>query len=131
MEDIKNSLVKDDKQSNNKEKLSFKNLKKIRKDLMSFAEDEILDIKKSNKDINIASFVHQEVIAPSKYTIISKKLNRFNSQNYDNKIVPVEEKVTTDKSNNKNNNNGEAKMIKMIKMKYLLRIFPKMMNNLK
>ncbi len=109
MEDIKNSLVKDDKQSNNKEKLSFKNLKKIRKDLMSFAEDEILDIKKSNKDINIASFVHQEVIAPSKYTIISKKLNRFNSQNYDNKIVPVEEKVTTDKSNNKNNNNGEAK----------------------
>ena len=109
MEDIKNSLIKDDKQSNNKEKLSFKNLKKIRKDLMSFAEDEILDIKKSNKDINIASFVHQEVIAPSKYTIISKKLNRFNSQNYDNKIVPVEEKVTTDKSNNKNNNNGEAK----------------------
>ena len=111
MSEIRDKLTKDEKNkgyNKDKEKLSFKNLKKIRKDLMSFAEDEILDIKKSKKDINVASFADQE-LAPCKYSITTKKLNRFQSQNYDKKFEPVEEKVPKEKCNKNEEKKGENK----------------------
>ena len=82
------------------DKPSFKNLKKIRKDLMSFAKDEILNIKKSKKDISVASFEPQEHIAPSKYSMTTKKLQpQSQKKNYNSNFEPVEEKNKIKKDN--------------------------------
>ena len=61
---------------------SSNNLKRIRKDLMGFAKEEILNIKKSKKDINIANFEEKEIIAPSKYSLTAKhlKIDSFKHQ---------------------------------------------------
>ena len=70
---------------------SFKNLKKIRKDLMSFAKDEISNIKKSKKDISVAHFEQKELIAPNKYSVTTKKLAQSHKK-YNSNFEPVEEK---------------------------------------
>lgn len=109
MSDLKES--KEDKNVEKNSKQSFNNLKKIRKSLMSFAKDEILDIKKSKKDINIANFENQEIIAPSKYSLTTKALNFHYTKSYSENIEPVQEKVINNKNGdnkgNKNDNNNE------------------------
>ena len=82
-------------------KSSFNNLKKIRKDLMSFAKDEILNIKKSKKDISIANFEEEELIAPNKYSLTTKALKIQNNKNYNSNIEFVEDKSDSKKNDNK------------------------------
>ena len=91
-------------------KLSFKNLKKIRKDLMSFAKDEILNIKKSKKDISIANFEEKELLAPSKYSLTTKDLKIQNTKNYKSNIESVEEKIIGESksSNSKKKDNKDS-----------------------
>ena len=84
------------------DKSSFKNLKKIRKDLMSFAKDEILNIKKSKKDISVAHFEQKEYIAPSKYSVTTKKLLPQSQKKFNSNFETVEEK-----NNNKNNDKNK------------------------
>ena len=76
---------------------------------MSFAKDEILDIKKSKKDINIANFENQEIIAPSKYSLTTKAIHLHYTKKYSENIEPVQEKVINNKNDdnqgNKNENN--------------------------
>ena len=85
-----------------KSKSSFKNLKRIRKDLMSFAKNEILNIKKSKKDINIANFEEKEIIAPSKYSLTNKKLEIPSNKHFSKEIEPGEEKVEKIKKKQEN-----------------------------
>ena len=90
----------------NESKSSFKNLKRIRKDLMSFAKNEILNIKKSKKDINVANFEEEkEVIAPSKYSLTTKKLQFHSNKQFTKDIEPVEEKIESHKKKEENNKN--------------------------
>ena len=90
----------------NESKSSFKNLKRIRKDLMSFAKNEILNIKKSKKDINVANFEEEkEVIAPSKYSLTTKKLQFHSNKQFTKDIEPVEEKIENHKKKEENNKN--------------------------
>ena len=94
------------------DKSSLKNLKKIRKDLMSFAQDEILNIKKSKKDISVAHFEPKEYIAPSKYSVTTKKLQPQSQKKYNSNFESVDETNKVKKNdkeekveNNKNVNN--------------------------
>ena len=91
------SKLNKEKESNKSNKIqdkpSFKNLKKIRKDLMSFAKDEILNIKKSKKDISIANFEEKELIAPNKYSLTTKALKIQSTKSYKSNIETVEEKI--------------------------------------
>ena len=104
MSKAENHLNIEDKSLNRKKgKYSFNNLKRIRKDLMTLAKDEILDIKKSKKDVTVENFVDQEIVAPSKYSLTTKGINLHFTKNYSNKFETVEEKIT----NNKYHNNGE------------------------
>ena len=70
---------------------SFKNLKKIRKDLMSFAKDEILNIKNSKKELSVVHFEQKELISPNKYSVTTKKLTQ-SQKKYNSNFEPVEEK---------------------------------------
>ena len=97
-----NILPKDE----NKSYSSFKNLKRIRKDLICFAKNEILNIKKSKKDINVANFEEEkEVIAPSKYSLTTKKIQLHSNKQFTKDIEPVEEKIENDKKKEENNKN--------------------------
>ena len=79
---------------------------RIRKDLMSFAKNEILNIKKSKKDINVANFEEEkEVIAPSKYSLTTKKLQFHSNKQFTKDIEPVEEKIENDNKKEENNKN--------------------------
>ena len=90
----------------NKSYSSFKNLKRIRKDLICFAKNEILNIKKSKKDINVANFEEEkEVIAPSKYSLTTKKIQLHSNKQFTKDIEPVEEKIENDKKKEENNKN--------------------------
>ena len=91
-------------------KQSFKNLKKIRKDLMSFAKNEILDIKKSKKEISVANFDKKEYLAPSSISLTTKKLDINSSKKYSSHFEIVEEKLSNKKSKEiKDDNNKEDK----------------------
>ena len=73
-------------------KSSFNNLKRIRKDLMSFAKDEILDIKKSKKEISIENFDKTESIPSNKFSLTTKALTIQNPKNYKSNIESIKEK---------------------------------------
>ena len=60
---------------------------------MSFAKDEILNIKKSKKEISIANFENKEFIAPSRYSLTTKYVKTQSYKNYKSYIEPVEEEV--------------------------------------
>ena len=123
MQDIKYQSSKENRGKENDEKdnisprneggirQSFKNLKKIRKDLMSFAKDEILDIKKSKKEISIENFEKKELIAPSSISMTTKKLEIRNSKKYNSNFEPIEEKKQNkiNKEIKDDNNNKEDK----------------------
>ena len=101
----------------NKTESNFKNIKRISKNLISLAKNEI---KNSNKNINIAKYEsNKDFLAPSNYTISKKEIV---SQNYssfkpcDSKKDQTEEKTqnnekknckTNIENNPKINNNGE------------------------
>ena len=67
-------------------------LKNIRKDLMSFAKDEILDIKKSKKEISIENFDKTESIPSNKFSLTTKSLTIQNPKNYKSNIESIKEK---------------------------------------
>ena len=89
------------------EKSSFKNLKKIRKDLMSFAKNEILNIKKSKKDFNVANFEEKEVIAPSRYSLTSNKFEFHSFKRYEQDIETVKEIIPQNKINEDTHKNDK------------------------
>ncbi len=98
MSEMKNQLNNVDKHVNKTQgKLSFNNIKKIRRDLINLAKDEILDIKKSKKDVTIETFINQEIIAPSKYSLTAKDINLNCNKKYSSKFETVEENVKNDK----------------------------------
>ena len=98
MSEMKNQLDNVDKHVNKTQgKLSFNNIKKIRRDLINLAKDEILDIKKSKKDVTIETFINQEIIAPSKYSLTTKDINLNCNKKYSSKFETVEENVKNDK----------------------------------
>ena len=102
----KNNKEEIDISPKNESKSSFKNLKRIRKDLMSFAKNEILNIEKSKKDINVANFEEEKgVIAPSKYSLTTKKLQFHSNKQFTKDIEPVEEKIENHKKKEENNKN--------------------------
>ena len=60
---------------NNTNNSTFRKIKRISKNLISLAKDEISDIKNSNKEINIAKYEsNKEFLAPSSYTLAKKDL---------------------------------------------------------
>ena len=79
---------------------SFKVLKRIKNDLMSFAKDEISEMKKSNQSIKVESYQNKEIIAPSKFSLYTGKVfNEKNNQKFtESKIIKIEEK--SDSNNN-------------------------------
>ena len=92
---------------NNTNNSSFRKIKRISKNLISLAKDEISDIKKSNKDINIAKYdSNKEFLAPSSYTLAKKQLadqpaiKNMSSFKPHSKFESIQEKE-------KNNNNNE------------------------
>ena len=92
-EDKDKELENTENDEKKKESTSQKNIKRIRKHLMSFAKDEILNIKKSKKEISIANFENKEIIAPSRYSLTTKYVKTQSFQNYKSYIEPVEEEV--------------------------------------
>ena len=60
---------------------------------MSFAKDEILNIKQSKKEISVANFEEKEFLAPSKYSLTTKTLKIDSNKNYKSDIETVEENV--------------------------------------
>ena len=109
MSDQKDNINNEDKEivnSENNEKItestSQKNIKRIRKHLMSVAKDEILNIKKSKKEISIANFEHKEFIAPSRYSLTTKSIKIQSNKTYKSNIEPIEEKVKNEKKDKKN-----------------------------
>jgi hypothetical protein len=103
----------------NKTQSNFKNIKRISKNLISLARNEI---KNSNKNINIAKYEsNKDFLAPSNYTISKKEIgeHRFSSfKPPDSKNDQVEEKAQSNEKKEKNckkniennpktNNNGE------------------------
>ena len=100
----------------NKTESSFKKIKRISKNLISLAKNEI---KNSNKNINIAKYEsNKEFLAPSNYTISKKEIgaqNYSSFKNLDSKKDIAEEKIQNNekkncKTNIENNpkiNNGE------------------------
>ncbi len=91
---------------------STKNLKKIRKGLMGLAEEEMLNIKKSKKDINVAYFEEKELIAPSKYSLTAKHLKIDSNKQQSNKlkekvINPIKEEEDKKVENKENKENKE------------------------
>ena len=90
----------------NNTNITFRTVKRVSKNLMSLAKDEILDIKNSKKGINIAKYEsHKEYLAPSNYSINKKEAHASSFKNYDPKFESVEEK----KINNKNKEEDEKK----------------------
>ena len=90
-EDKDKELENTENDEKKKESTSQKNIKRIRKHLMSFAKDEILNIKKSKKEISIANFENKEFIAPSRYSLTTKYVKTQSYKNYKSYIEPVEE----------------------------------------
>ena len=85
---------------------SFRKIKRISKNLISLAKDEISDIKNSNKDINIAKYdSNKDFLAPSIYTLSKKDMasqpaiKNMSSFKPRSKFESIEE---TDKDNNNN-----------------------------
>ena len=85
---------------------SFRKIKRISKNLISLAKDEISDIKNSNKDINIAKYdSNKDFLAPSIYTLSKKDMasqpaiKNMSSFKPRSKFESIEE---TDKNNNNN-----------------------------
>ena len=108
MSDKKDNINDEDKtivnsESNVKisESTSHKNIKRIRKHLMSFAKDEILNIKKSKKEISIANFEKKELIAPSRYSLTTKTVKFQSNKNYQSDIEPVKEEVKKENNHKK------------------------------
>ena len=58
---------------------------------MSFAKDEILDIKKSKKEISIENFDKTESIPSNKFSLTTKALTIQNPKNYKSNIESVKE----------------------------------------
>ena len=90
---------------NNTNNSTFIKIKRISKNLISLAKDEISDIKKSNKDINIAKYdSNKEFLAPSTYTLSKKDMavqpaiKNMSSFKPHSKFESIQE-------NDKNNNN--------------------------
>ena len=101
----------------NKTESSFKKIKRISKNLISLAKNEI---KNSNKNINIAKYEsNKDFLAPSNYTISKKEIGVQSYSSFkplDSKKDQAEEKTQNNekkncKSNIENNpkidNNGE------------------------
>ena len=101
----------------NKTESSFKKIKRISKNLISLAKNEI---KNSNKNINIEKYEsNKDFLAPSNYTISKKEIvsqNYSSFKPYDSKKDQTEEKTqnnekknckTNIENNPKINNNGE------------------------
>ena len=91
---------------NNTNNSTFIKIKRISKNLISLAKDEISDIKKSNKDINIAKYdSNKDFLAPSIYTLSKKDMSaqsaikNMSSFKPRSKFESIEE---TDKNNNNN-----------------------------
>ena len=60
---------------------------------MNFAKDEILNIKNSKKEINIAKYEsNKEFLAPSNYSINKSQISS-NFKRYSLNIEPVQEKI--------------------------------------
>ena len=76
---------------------------------MSFAKDEILNIKKSKKDFRVENFENQEYIAPSKYSLTTKNLKIQSTKNYKSNIESIEEKVHNEKNNKEETKKEEEK----------------------
>ena len=102
MSDIKDSTNKELKTDKHETGSSSKNIKRIRKDLMGFAKEEILNIKKSKKEINIGTF--EEKIAPSQYSLTAKHL-KFGS--FKSKANDEESKENASNLNNVNEGKGK------------------------
>ena len=87
----------------NKTQSSFKNIKRISKNLISLAKNEI---KNSNKNINIAKYEsNKDFLAPSNYTISKKDIGAHSFSSFkpsDSKKDQVEEKSQSNE-NKKNN----------------------------
>ena len=90
---------------NNTNNSTFIKIKRISKNLISLAKDEISDIKKSNKDINIAKYdSNKDFLAPSIYTLSKKDMavqpaiKNMSSFKPHSKFESIQE-------NDKNNNN--------------------------
>ena len=96
-----NEIENNEKNGKENKSTSNKNIKKIRKHLMSFAKDEILNIKQSKKEISVANFEEKEFLAPSKYSLTTKTLKIDSNKNYKSDIETVEENVK--KENNDKN----------------------------
>ena len=65
-EKIKNNKEHSNLIKNNTNNSTFRKIKRISKNLISFAQDEITNIKNSNKKINIAKYEsNKEFLAPS------------------------------------------------------------------
>ena len=101
----------------NKTESSFKKIKRISKNLISLAKNEI---KNSNKNINIAKYEsNKDFLAPSNYTISKKEIVAHSYSSFkprDSKKEQAEEKTQNNEKNNckinienipKINNNGE------------------------
>ena len=90
---------------NNTNNSSFRKIKRISKNLISLAKDEISDIKKSNKDINIAKYdSNKEFLAPSSYTLAKKQLADQPAIKNMSSFKP-HSKFESIQENDKNNNN--------------------------
>ena len=110
-EKIKNNKEHPNLVKNNTNNSTFKKIKRISKNLISLAKDEIFDIKNSNKDINIAKYdSNKEFLAPSSYTIAKKDMaaqpaiKNMSSFKPRSKFESAQEK---DKNNNNNKNNAK------------------------
>ena len=108
MSDKKDNINNEEKKIENTEdnvkkgeSTSQKNIKRIRKHLMSFAKDEILNIKKSKKEISIANFEKKELIAPSKYSLTTKNIKIQSNKTYKYNIEPVVEEVKKENNHKK------------------------------
>ena len=103
----------------NKTQSNFKNIKRISKNLISLARNEI---KNSNKNINIAKYEsNKDFLAQSNYTISKKEFGAHSFSSFkppDSKEGQVEEKAQSNEDEKKNyktniennpkiNNNGE------------------------
>ena len=93
---------------------SFRKIKRISKNLISLAKDEISDIKNSNKDINIAKYdSNKEFLAPSNYTLAKKDMSvqpaikNMSSFKPRSKFESAQEKEKEKEKNNNNNINAK------------------------
>ena len=107
---------------NNTNNSTFRKIKRISKNLISLAKDEISDIKNSNKDINIAKYdSNKEFLAPSTYTLAKKdmaaqpaikNMSSFKPRSKFESIEEIEKnnnnnKITKENKTNRLDNKGE------------------------